>query len=153
MTQSFRPSFKSFVGSVAFSSSLAAVALLGHYFLGSRGGLPAKIGYLAMLGFSALFLLNDINVHLRRLELTPIGIIRHGIFAGGVGMRWEEITEATLRERHNPATRTDRLLILKSPRGVFSYPLSVLSRASETAVIEELKCRSRLVIVQDRPAI
>lgn len=149
----FRPSFSSFVGSLAYSLSPAIVVGIVRYFKGPHLGVAIGIGSALMLLLAFFLCVQDVFVHLVQLELSSAGIRRFGGPTAAKAMLWNEVTEATLRERNNPVSRTDRFLILKSQRGMLGYPLSILSPSDESKVLEELKNRTRLVVMQDRPAI
>jgi hypothetical protein len=124
-----------------------------HYLKGPQPGVLIWIASAVMLLFAFLLCMQVVFVHLVRLELSPLGIRAVGPLSGAQWLSWDEISEATLRERRNPVSRTDHLLILKSPRTMLNYPLSVLPRPAEAAVLDELRLRTRLVVIQDRPAI
>jgi hypothetical protein len=153
MSHKFRPSFGSLLGSLAYAASPAIVVGVVHYLKGPNLGVLIWIASALMLIFAFVLCLQAVFVHLVRLEISPSGIRVAGGLSGVQWLRWEEIVEATLRERRNPVSRTDHLLILKSQRAMLNYPLSVLSQSDETAVLDELRRRTRLVVIQDRAAI
>ena len=153
MNHQFRPSFKSLIGSLAYSASPAAVVGMVYYLKGSHQGVVIGTASVVMLLLAFVLCLQSIVVHLVRLEINPTGIRVVGGLSQAQWLRWERISEATLRERRNPASRTDHLLILKSAGVTLSYPLSVLSQSDELAVLDELHRRTRLAVIQDWPAI
>ena len=153
MTYRFRPSLRSFLASLAFAAIPAVIAVAVHHWLGSRMRVLVWIGSAVLVLMSFLYFVQAMSVHLIRLEISPEGIRRFGGPSGEHAMRWSEITEATLRERRNPVSRTDRLLILKSRDKMLNYPLSILSRADELKALEELNRRTKLLVIQDDPAV
>jgi len=153
MTHQFRTSFKSFLGSLAYSVSPAVVVGVVRYLKGPQLGVLIWIISALMLVYVFTLCLRDVLVHLVRLEINLTCIRVIGPFSQERLLRWEDISEATLRERRNAVSRTDHLLILKSRCTTLNYPLSVLSRPAESAVLDELRRRTRLLVIQDRPAI
>jgi hypothetical protein len=153
MNQQFHPSFGSFIGSVVFAASPALVVATVHYFMDLHPGVLIWIGSGLMLSMSFALFLQAIFVHLVRLEISAIGIRTFGGLSAAQAIRWSDVTEATLRERHNPVSRTDRLVILRSRSSMMNYPVSILSHSDELKVVEELNRRTKLVVIQDRPAI
>ena len=150
MTRLYRPSFRSFLGCIAYSLSMALVAGIVLFMTRPHPGVLIWIGSILMLLFSFALCVQDVVVHLIQLEISSLGIRTFGGITPARAMLWSEITEALLRERHNPVSRTDRLIILKSHRGMMNYSLSVLSRSDEQEALEELNRRTRLVVMQDR---
>jgi hypothetical protein len=153
MNHRFRPSLKSLIGSLAYAASPAVVVGMVYYLKGPHLGIVIWIASVLMLLLAFVLCLQAILVHLVRLEISPSGIRVAGGLSRVQWLRWEGISEATLRERRNPVSRTDHLLILKSAGVMLSYPLSVLSHSDESVVLDELRRRTKLVVIQDRPAI
>jgi hypothetical protein len=153
MNRRFYPSFRSFLGSLAFDFSPLVIVGAVYYFKGSHTGILLGILSVVMIAISALQFLQTCIVHLVRLEIAPGGIRTKSALGPSMQMAWRDVIEATLRERKNPVSRTDHLLILRSAGGMMNYPLSILKRSEEAEVIEELQRRTRLGVVEDRPAI
>lgn len=149
----YRPSAASFLGCLVYSLSPAGTAAAVLYFTGPNAGRWIWIPSALMGVFSALLVLQDIVVHLSRLHLDHVGIAVRGPLHAG-SLAWSDVRQATLRERVNSVSRTDRLLVLEGSNGrMVNYPISVLSRPSEQKVLEALRSRTVLLTKQDQPSI
>lgn len=95
----FRPSFGSFLGSLAYSLSPAIVVVIVRYFKGPHLGVAIGIGSGLMILLAFFLCLQDVFVHLVRLEISSAGIRRFGGPTPAKAMLWNEVTEATLREK------------------------------------------------------
>jgi hypothetical protein len=133
-------------------SPLASTAIV-FYFKGHDVSVFLAILAVIAILFSAYAFYLTCGVYLQQLEVSPLGIRSFTPFGTGALMEWGKINDAALRERRNPVTRTERLLILHSPYGMMTFPLSILSPKEEQEVIEEIKQRTRLVVIEDRPLI
>lgn len=149
----YHPSLGSFLGSIAYGASPAATAGVVLYLRGPESGNLLWIASLLMGLFALVLCLQAVFVHLNRLEMNERGIGVADPLTGSRWMRWEDVVDATLRERRNPVSRTDHLLILRSRSTMINYPLSILSRGAEEHVLAELRARTKLITIQDRPAV
>lgn len=148
----YRTSFRSFLGSLVYDLSPAAIAALVMYFVGGSAPYLLWVASGLMLLFSLLLVLQSLVVFRNRLYLDEVGIAVAGLLSRRA-MRWSEVTGATLRERKNAVSRTDRLLVLESRDRMLSYVTSTLSPPEEEAVLAEVGRRTRVVVYQDKPTI
>lgn len=153
MNRRYRPSFRSFFGSLVFDSSPLLVVAAVYYFKGFHQGLLLGIVSAGMVLYSVFLVVQSCVVFLGRLEMSPVGIRSFTAFGPMPFIKWVDINYAMLRERQNPVSRTDRLLILQTPRAKMNFPVSILSREEEQEVIDEVKRRIHLVVTEDRPAV
>lgn len=148
----YRPSLASFLGSLLYRLSPAATAGLVLYLSGPAARTLIWV-LSALMGLFAVFLgLQTVLVHLNRLFIDETGVQVRGPLSD-IRSRWEDIHHATLRERENAVSRTDHLLILMGPKIYLNYPTSILSPQDEASVLEEVRKRKKLVVLQDRPTV
>src|SRR5271157_1934099 len=83
-----------------------------------------------------------LRVHSSSLEIDDSSI---ALIAGGRVRRilWDEVTNATIRERNNAITRTKRLLIVQSWQHKIDFVTSVLRESDERQVLEVVRRHSR----------
>ena len=140
--QSFKPTLRSFIRSLIWDISPIVTASLVTYFMHDKAEsiVIIIIDVIAVL-FSLYLILQTIIVHLQKITL-----LNEGIFISGLGkpfgLRWSDIENATLRERHNLISGTDRLLILYSKTGIrWAYNTSTLSKRDENILLSEVRKR------------
>jgi len=152
MGQTFKPTMRSFIRSFIWTISPAVTALLLIYirFRYEKTGLISiLLGVLG--GLSSLYLiLQTIIVHLQKITLLDEGIFISGL-GRPFGLRWSDIEKATLRERHNIISGTDRLLVLYSKNGLrWAYNTSTLSKRDEKILLSEVRKRIPTAAIFDR---
>lgn len=143
---------RAFCGSLFYSLSPALTAGIVLYFASGSGGwlLWIPSGFMFLL---ALYLsVQDVFVYLDRLYLDDARI-RTANPLHTAELKWTEIVSATLRERVNSVSRTDRILILKSRRAELRFNTSTLSEPDETAVLAKVRAQTSLVVQRDKPTI
>ncbi len=134
----FKPAWRSFFSSLGWSLSMAGVAGAMLYFGPSRWQLSLVILiFSGLMGlFSVVSVLQDIFVHLQKIILLPEGIAVQGILGRPHGVGWSNVKEASLRERHNMVSATDKLIVIITDRGPeVAYPVSILSQADQNEVL------------------
>ena len=148
----YKPTFKSFCGSILYNSTLLLGAAIFTYFVWER----SKTTVWLVDGITVLFfiflLLQAISVHLKKLYIDDRGIATLGPL-NKTGIEWNQITSAVLRERKNAISRTDRLLIVTSMSHLLVYNTSILRPTDESEVLEMVKRRTNLVTKVDKPSI
>ena len=148
----YRPTFASFLGSVAYVSVLPLTALVFLYF--RHWSVHWLIWAASGIGLLmwAFFVLQCIVVHLCVLYLDEEGaaIIGPGIRSA---MRWREVDEPVLRERPNRLSRTDRAVVLAAGGRRLVYNLSTLSRSDEEGALAWIRAHTNLVTQRDTPSI
>ena len=106
-----------------------------------------------MVLLSFFLLLQTIFVHLQTLyfdeycikTVSPLGIIE---------LKWQDISDALLRERVNAISRTDHLLILKTYDGqMLTFNTSTLSPEDENFVLGKIARMVNLKVHRDAPSI
>jgi len=107
-------------------------------------------GVLAL--FSLWCFLPCVPVHLQKLYLGEHGIRLSGLF-GVTAIPWGRVTGATLRERPNVVSRTDRLLMVTGPNGTLVFPTSTLREDEEERALEFVRRHVNLVVKKDKPTI
>lgn len=151
----FRPSLKSFFGSLLWSFSPIIVAGIVTYFMYEsvtwKWFLLASGGLMALL---SLFLVTQsIYVHLNKIYLDDYCIRTSGPLCT-IELRWQSIASASLRERVNAASRTDHLLILQDHNGrILSFNTSTLSPTEEGIVLRRVGEKTNLRVQRDSPSL
>ena len=143
---------RAFFGSLFYGLSPALTAGIVLYFASGSAGWLLWIlsGFMFLL---ALYLsVQCVFVHLNRLYLDDARIKTVNPLHTAE-LRWAEIVSATLRERVNSVSRTDRILILKSRRATLLFNTSTLSEPDETAVLAKVRAQTSLVVQRDKPTI
>lgn len=148
----FKPSFASFIRSVLYSLSPAITAAIMMYFLADSARFIVKILSGLMFLFSLYLLIQDFFVHLQRLYLDETRIRSKSLLTS-ITINWPDVVHAELRERENAISGTDHLLIIKSGYHQLVFNTSTLSKEHEKKVIEIVKQKCSLVIINDKPAI
>jgi hypothetical protein len=148
----FKPTWSSFFGSVAFALSPAATAGVVTFFLWENTRTPVLIAGALMIIFSLLLLLQAILVHLKCVYVDEQFIAVAGPLIR-TQIRWSEVMEGVLKERHNAMTRTDRLLILRGPSCLVTYNTSTLSQRDERRLLEFVRSKCPMVVEQSKPSI
>ena len=152
MTYRYRPSVTSFLGSIAFALLPASLVAVVYVLRGPDFGTILWILSGLMCLYSAFLCIQAVFVHLQSLVMNDRGFGIIGSLSRS-WVDWDQVNEATLRERHNPVTRTDRLIVLETRRGPIAFPLSVLDRRAEQDAIAHIRAHTKLVVVRDQPAI
>lgn len=148
----YRPSLDAFWGSFFFGLTPALTAGLFAYFAGGTAGawfwVPSALMFLLSLYLSVQCVL----VFMDRLHLDE-RLIRAAGPLHKVEITWGEVTGAVLRERANPVSRTDRMLVIRSRRDTLIFHTSTLSEADEEEVLKLVRARVSLTVQRDRPAV
>lgn len=148
----YRPSWRAFGGSLVYDLSPVFMAAIVTYFAYESARWWLWVANAAMVLLSVYSCTQSIFVYLQRLHLDDRGIGATTVF-GARAIAWTDVVNATLRERLNPITRTDRLLIVKSRRATMLFNTSTLSEADEEDVLAKVRARVPLLLQRDRPAI
>jgi len=146
----YRPSFRSLVASLAW----AAAPLLGPIIIWVI--FPAFLNNVIAWGltglmilYSMFLLIQALVVHCVRLTLNE-----NGLSFGRRTIQWSDINDAVMKERRNPVSRTDRVIMIRLHDGkVMNYNLSTLDPSDEDDAIRFIRGKIRLPVVQDRPAL
>lgn len=136
-----KPTIRSFIYSFLYSLSPAIGAGIMTYILYEQS--KTLVIFLdAIAGLFCIYLLvQTIFVHLKKISLLEDGIIITGIVRP-YGLRWTDIEKATIRERHNLLSGTDKLLVLYTKQGnKMYYPISILSKRDENEISREVRKR------------
>lgn len=150
---SYKATFRSFLGSLTSEFSLILTALVGTYFFYETS--PTVITILnvivGLVFVSAL--LSTISAH-----LTEINIIDDGILLKRMSLlqqlSWEEIKKAKIRERRNKMSRTDRLVILEAEGGdAMMFCTSVFKKDDETEILRQIRSHVPTSTHFDNPTI
>jgi hypothetical protein len=148
----FRASFISFMRSAFYSLLPTITSGTLIFFLPHPIPLLAKIAFIISLIISVFLFPQSIFVHLQKLYLDEENICVSNIFRA-TNIRWVNVYSAVLRERENVISRTDRLLILNSPRRNILFQTSILSTKDEELVLEMVRKKTKLVIKKDKKMI
>src|ERR1044071_3424592 len=148
----YKPSLDSFCGSFFFGLTPALTAGLALYFVHESAGwlfwIPTGLMFLLSLFLSV----QCVVVYLNRLQLDEERIRATGPLHS-VEIRWSQVTGAVLRERVNPMTRTDHMLVIKSRGATLVFNTSTLSLADEAEVLRRVRDKINVTVQRDRPAI
>jgi len=147
-----RPTFSSFVSSSLYRLSGLVVAAIFIFFTYEEATAFDWFLDVAMALFSLWCFLPCLPVHLQKLQLDEYGIRLSGLF-GVTAIPWESTTSATLRERANAVSRTDRLLIVRGPDGTIVFPTSTLREGDEKCALEIVRRHVNLVVQRDKATI
>jgi len=158
MTRIYKPKASSLWASFVWDFSPALIALIGYGF--AHGGASAKgLGWLvlvatvAMCLFSVFLLLQTIAVHLRSVTMGQDYICVTGLL-GATTIPFSSIAKAMLRERVNPVSRTDHLVLIQSRTGqLLTFNSSTLPPDDEDDFLTELRRHVDLEVVRDKPAL
>ena len=158
MKRTYKPNTSSLFGSFLWDFSPAIIAIIGYRF--AHAGATAKglgwllvVGTVAMCLFSFFLLIQTIAVHLRRVTIEEESISVTGPL-GTTTVGFSSIVKAVLRERVNPVSRTDHLILIESRNGaLLTFNSSTLSRDDEDDFLTELRRHVDLQIVRDKPAL
>lgn len=148
----YKPTLSSFVGSSLYRVSPVLIVIIILFFkAGSMNTALWIVSGITIL-FSFYMLTSSIVVHLQRLYIDG-DRIRLSSPLQRCTLRWDDIVSAVLRERHNAMTRTDRLLILRTPDHILGFNISTLSPQDEEAVIAFVHRKTRLLVQRDNPTL
>jgi hypothetical protein len=149
----FRPTITSFVASSLYRLSGVFVAAVFMYFTYEEATALHWTLVGAMALFSFLCFVPCIPVHLQKLHIDEHGLRLAGPF-GVTAIPWGMVTGATLRERPNVISRTDRLLTVISLNSKLHFPISMLREDDEERVLELVRGHVKNVVVMtDKPTI
>lgn len=158
MKRTYKPNTSSLLTSFVWDLSPALIAFIGYSF--AHEGASAKglgwlllVGTVAMCLLSAFLLLQTIAVHLRSVTIGEDRISVTGIL-GATTIPFSSIAKAVLRERVNPVSRTDHLVLIQSRTGEFlTFNSSTLPPGDEDDFLTELRRHVDLEVVRDKPAL
>lgn len=158
MTRIYKPNTSSLLASFVWDFSPALIALIGYCFA-HEGASARGLGWLllvatvAMCLFSVFLLLQTIAVHLRSVTIWEDRISVTGLL-GGTTIPFSSIAKAVLRERVNPVSRTDHLVLIQSRTGqLLTSNSSTLPPDDEDDFLTELRRHVDLQEVRDKPAL
>lgn len=151
----FKPSPRSFFGSLLLDFSPVIVAIIVTYFMYDSVAwkwlLWVADGFMALL--SLFFLQQSIYVHLKKIYLDD-HCIRTSSPLCVIELNWLNVTSAILRERINAMSRTDRLLMLQSNDGrILIYNTSTLNPEDEEIVLQKVREKTNLIVHRDSPSM
>lgn len=158
MKRSYRPSISSLFFSFLWGISPAVVALVGYLIAHEEASDKGLIWFLvvvsvAMCFWSVLLIIQTIAVHMRRVTIDEKSITVAGPL-GTTTIAFSSVAEAILRERVNPISRTDHLIMIRSHSGGFLvYNPSALSRSDEESFLSLLRRHVDLKVISDKPAL
>jgi len=147
----YRPTFASFLAALPISLSPAVVAAIIVWFLDPGTALKVVSALFAL--FALHNVIGDVFVHLGAIHVDERGIMMKGSLGDLRAIEWREVTGAVLRERENPITRTDRLLIIDSDDKRVMFNTNVLKPADEAALLAMVRRHAPLVVERDTPAV
>lgn len=148
----YKPSLKSLFASLLLAfSPLASAATLNYFFAGAKT-LVLLIGGGVMAVFSLVLLLQAVFVHRQKIWIDESAIRVTGPFFN-TRIAWPEIVNATIRERVNAISRTDRLLTIHSRDEQLVFNTSTLSAPDEEELLATIRSRTRLFVQRDKPTI
>ena len=147
----YRPSMASFLGSSLYRLSPAMVAGLMIYLAGHRFNVAMWIATAIMFAFALWLFAETITVHTISIDADDEGV-RLSSRGRVMALRWRDISSAILRERPNPITRTDRLLILKSGDRQLPLNISTLRPEDEAALLDLARRKTHVIVHEDVPA-
>jgi len=158
MKRTYKPNTSSLFGSFLWDFSPAIIAIIGYRF--AHAGATAKglgwllvVGTVAMCLFSFFLLMQTIAVHLKRVTIDEGSISVTGPL-GTTTVSFSSIVKAVLRERVNPVSRTDHLILIQGRSGeLLTFNSSTLSRPEEEDFLNEVRRHVDLEVVSDRPAL
>ena len=149
----FKPTCISFILSSLYGITPAISAAVVTYFFYEKGGVLLIILDVLTGLFCLYLLLQTIIVHLQSISVLNEGIMISGM-GRPYGLHWSDIDKATLRERHNILSGTDRLLILHSKQGhTIPYPISILQKTHQNLILQEVRRRVPTSEIFDKPTI
>ena len=149
----FKPMWQSFF-SISFIWRISPACVAGIAWILSpvswhrSTGMPLMSALMVLL--SLLLTLSEIQLFRQRVFLTEDGIGIQG--PGRTFARWSEVNRATIRERHNLLSRTDRLLFLfdREDRIRFGFATSVLRADNETNILMLVRRATLTTITFDK---
>jgi hypothetical protein len=122
------------------------------YFFGDSGSRVLWIGGGIMAFFSLVLLVQAVFVHRQKIWIDERAIRVTGP-TFDTRIEWSEIVNATIRERVNAISRTDRLLRIHSQDQQLIFNTSTLSSPDEEQLLDQIRCRTRLFVQRDKPTI
>jgi hypothetical protein len=147
----YRPTFASFLASLPIALWPAAVAAVVVWLL--EPGIVLKVFSALMVIFALHNVISAVFVHRTSLYVDPHGILMKGSLGGLTSIEWTDVTSAVLRERENPVTRTDHLLIIDSDRHRLMFNTHILKLADEKELLETVRRHVPLGVHRDTPAV
>ncbi len=157
MKRTYKPKTSSLLASFVYDLSPAIIALIGYRFA-HTGASARGLGWLLVVATVGMCLLSfylfiqTIAVHLRRVTIDEESISVTGLL-GTTTVGFSSTVKAVLRERVNPVSRTDHLILIQSRTGeLLTFNSSTLSRDDEDDFLNELRKCVHLEVVRDRPA-
>jgi len=158
MTRIYKPKNSSLLTSFVWDIFPVLIALIGCHFMhegASSNGLEwlLLVVTIAMCLLSVFLLIQTIAAHSQSVTLEEDRISITG-FLGATAISFNSIDKAVLRERVNPVSRTDHLLIIQSRNGQFlTFNSSTLSPEDEEDFLTELRKHVDLEVVRDKPVL
>lgn len=148
-----KPTFRSFILSTLYRLTPAMSAIVISIFLIEKAKVFVIIADVVTAIFCLYLLISTIFVHLQKIYLLDDGIVIERL-QSRYGVRWEQIQKATVRERHNYLSGTDKLLILYGPhRPIIAYPISILSNSDQKKLLREVRRKIPTSTVFDSPTV
>jgi len=148
----YRASTISFLRSLLLALSPILTAGIGTYFVFDCRNWFLWVVDVLMGLFSLYLLFQTLFVYSGRLYLDT-NVIKAINTLASTQIAWRDITKAVLRERRNVLSHTDHLLILYSYNNVLTFNISILSDHDEKTVLDAIKAKTDLEIVQDTPSL
>ena len=148
----YRPSLKSLLASLLLALWPLASAATLIYFLGDGKSRVLWVGGGVMALFSLVLLVQAVFVHCQKIWIDERAIRVTGPRVD-TRIAWSEIVNATIRERVNAISRTDRLLTIHSQNRKLVFNTSTLSSPDEEEVLGQIRSRTRLFVQRDKPTI
>jgi hypothetical protein len=148
----YEPSLKSLLASLLLALwPLASAVTLIYFFGDSKSPMLWICGCISVL-FSLVLLVQAVFVHRQKIWIDERAIRVKGLLAD-TRIAWSEIVNATIRERVNAISRTDRLLMIHSQDRQLSFSTSTLSPPDEEELLSQIRSRTRLFVQRDKPTI
>lgn len=148
----YKPSLKSLLAALLLALWPVATAATLTYFFGNAKSRVLWVGGGVMALFSLVLLFQAVFVHRQKIWIDERAIRVTGP-RFDTRIAWSEIVNATIRERVNAISRTDRLLTIHSQHRRLVFNTSTLSVRDEEEVLAQIRCRTRLFVQRDKPTI
>ena len=149
----YKPSVRALPETLAYDLSPATLGVLGALLLRHRAGWLILVPSAVMVMMTVFCLVVTMHAFLSSVTVADDRLVFHRPWSR-LTVAWGSVLAATIRERHNKVTRTDRMLVLQLANGeMVTYATSVLSPEDEAEFLEMVRARVRAATVRDRPSI